>query len=283
MDHPQAIVAVDIGNSRIKLGRFERLAGPGAPLATGPTGLPEPSATFALAPTDGQFDFALLGDWLAEHAAGEAPWVVGSVCRPAAEQLRQFFETHAGPPQHHWHQLTFDELPIANRTAEPQRVGIDRLAAAVAANTIRRAQTPVVVVDFGTAITVDLVAADGGFEGGAILPGVGMAAEALHSRTDALPRVEPQLLGTSPSAVGTSTVDALQAGLYWGTVGAVRELIARQSDRLVTPPQVLVTGSTSAEWARLLGSPTYTVRYLPHLVLAGLAVAACDTCTGPDA
>jgi type III pantothenate kinase len=166
------------------------------------------------------------------------------------------------------------DFPIENRTQAPDRVGVDRLAAALAANAIRRTDTPAIVIDFGTAITVDLVASDGGFEGGAILPGVMTSAEALHAQTDALPVVRLPLEGKSPPAVGTDTTGAIRSGLYWGAVGAVRELIARQSDRLVVPPQVLVTGSTSPDMARLLGSPDYTVRYLPHLVLAGLAIAA---------
>ena len=72
----------------------------------------------------------------------------------------------------------------------------------------------------------------------------------------------------------------MAAGLYWGVVGAVREVIARQRDTLAQPPQVFVTGSASPEVARLLGSPDYTVRYVPHLVLSGLAIAAMERQAG---
>lgn len=265
----QSLVAVDIGNSRMKLGRFDRDS-------QSPMGLPEPVETLAVAPGEepGSYDVAPLADWLAEFVLPGTPFVVGSVNRPGASVLANFLREYSGGAWNHLRQLAGSDFRIENRTDQPERVGIDRLAAAVAACAIRRASTPAIVIDFGTAITVDLVSAGGAFEGGAILPGVGTSAHALHARTDALPAVRPELEGKSPPAVGTNTTAAIQSGLYWGAVGAVRELIARQRDGLVTPPQVFVTGSTSPDMARLLGSPDYTVRYLPHLVLAGLAIAA---------
>jgi type III pantothenate kinase len=270
----QSLVAVDIGNSRMKLGRFDRPFSIDS--ALGSSGLPEPVETLAVSPGDapGTYDIAPLADWLAEFVLPGTPFVVGSVNRPGANVLAEFLREYSGGAWNHLRQLTGSDFPIENRTDEPERVGIDRLATGVAANAIRRENTPAIVIDFGTAITVDLVSADGAFEGGAILPGVSTAADALHAKTDALPAVRPQLEGKSPPAVGTNTTAAIQSGLYWGAVGAVRELIARQRDGLVTPPQVFVTGSTSPDMARLLGSPEYTVRYIPHLVLAGLAIAA---------
>lgn len=263
----EPLVAVDIGNSRIKLGLFA---------AAGADGLPEPIASLSLtrSPNDNQLDSAALATWLDEHVPPGTLVVLGSVSRPGASEFRDLLADLEHGQWNHLRTLTAAELPIVNRTDQPDRVGVDRLAAAVAVNAVRRTDTPAIVIDFGTAVTVDLVASDGGFAGGAILPGIHMAADALHARTDALPRVEPQLEGKSPPAVGSNTAAAIHAGLYWGAVGAVRELIARQRDGLVAPPQVLVTGSTSPDMARLLGSPDYTVRYVPHLVLAGLAIAA---------
>lgn len=257
-------LTVDIGNSRIKVGLFAEASGK----------LPEPCDTLAFSPDKEtrQFAFAQLGEWLADKISGGAPSFVASVSRPASEQLESFLKTAAAGQYGEFDKFANADMPIENRTEAPERVGIDRLAAAVAANAIRRPETPAVVIDFGTAITVDLVASDGGFEGGAILPGMGLAASALHERTDALPQVVTPLEGKSPPAVGTSTEAAMRAGLFWGTVGAVRELIARQCDGLTQSPQVLVTGSASPDIARLLGSPDYTVRFMPHLVLSGLAI-----------
>ena len=81
------------------------------------------------------------------------------------------------------------------------------------------------IVDVGTAITVDLVSADGAFLGGSILPGIQMAARALHHFTDLLPLVNVSDLSTPPPPLGTSTESAMQAGLFWGAVGAIRQLI----------------------------------------------------------
>lgn len=265
----QSLVAVDIGNSRVKFGRFDRDDATRA-------GLPEPAETLAIPYTEsrGEFDVATLADWLSEFVAPATPIAIGSVSKPATEALVQFLAEFDDGAWNNVRQLAGSDFAIENRTQQPDRVGIDRLAAAVAACAIRRAETPAIVIDFGTAITVDLVSADGAFVGGAILPGVGTSAEALHARTDALPAVHVPLEGKSPPAVGTDTSSAIHAGLYWGAVGAVRELIARQRDGLVAAPQVFVTGSTSPDMARLLGAPDHTVRYLPNLVLAGLALAA---------
>jgi type III pantothenate kinase len=280
MQQLQSIVAVDIGNSRVKLGRFDRTLKDEAPRQAGPQsipgGLPVPAETLTIAhgESGGGYDVAPLADWLAECVAPGTLVVIGSVSRPGTAMLREFLDEYGGGQWNHIREVATSDFAIANRTTHPERVGIDRLAAAVAANAMRRANTPVIVIDFGTANTVDLVASDGAFEGGAILPGMGTSANSLNASTDALPVVCVPLEGKSPPAVGKDTAEAIHAGLYWGAVGAVRELIARQRDGLVTPPQVLVTGSTSPDMARLLGSPEYAVRYHPHLVLTGLAMTA---------
>ena len=268
MTDGSAILAIDIGNSRVKLGRFDLTEA--GELQTGATGLPEPGETFAFAPVGEQQELAPLADWLEAQVPAGARVVIGSVNRQVCESLVSHLQRTARSAIN---QLAAATMPIENLTAEPDRVGVDRLAAAVAVNGLRRAGSPAIAIDFGTAITVDLVDAEGAFRGGAILPGVTMAADALHRGTDALPSISPKLEGKSPEAVGRDTQTAIEAGLYWGTVGAIRELIARQRDTLTKPPQVYVTGSASPELAKLLATPEYTVRYLPHLVLAGLAMA----------
>ena len=130
-------------------------------------------------------------------------------------------------------------IPIENRTREPARVGADRLLAALGA--WRRAGASI-VVDAGTAITVDLVAGGPAFEGGAILPGLARCAEALHGATALLPRVTidrpPQ------SALGRDTEEAIRAGIYFGAAGAVRFLIEKlRAGREGLP--VLVTGGAA--------------------------------------
>ena len=127
-----------------------------------------------------------------------------------------------------------------------------------------------ILVDTGSAITVDFVSADGVFRGGAIMPGIDMSARALHEFTDLLPLVSLNELGASPPALGISTVTAIRSGLYWGAVGGIRELIARLSASLAQPPALFLTGGAAAHLAGVLG---LEARYEPHLVLSGVALA----------
>src|SRR5688572_30389073 len=105
--------------------------------------------------------------------------------------------------------ISAGDLPLVVSLPQPDMVGIDRLLGAVAANEVRDPARPAIVVDLGSAITVDLVAADGAFRGGAILPGIGMSARALHEFTDLLPLIEMHALAEPPSPVGNATVPAM--------------------------------------------------------------------------
>jgi type III pantothenate kinase len=145
------------------------------------------------------------------------------------------------------------------------------LLAVVAANRLRTPDRPAIVVDLGTAITVDLVEADGAFAGGAILPGIGMAARALADQTDALPHVVLTHAETPPSPLGKSTKAAIEAGLYWGAVGAVGELVSQLTERLQTQPDLFITGGASRTIADSMKGDA-RVQYVPHLVLAGIAL-----------
>jgi type III pantothenate kinase len=149
-------------------------------------------------------------------------------------------------------------------------VGADRLLAAVAVNCLRDPARAAIVVDAGSAITVDLVSSDGCFQGGVILPGFQMTARALAEGTDLLPLVEGPLVVDTPAVVGKSTVAAIRSGLFWGGVGAVRELIARISADLAARPQVFIAGGDAGRLAPFLDDD---VRIVRDLVLAGIAIA----------
>ena len=127
--------------------------------------------------------------------------------------------------------LAAGDLPLEVRLERPDMVGIDRLVDAVAVNRLREPGRPAVIVDVGTAITVDLVSADGAFLGGAILPGIQMSARALHEFTDLLPLVDVSELTAPPPALGTATESAMESGLFWGAVGAIRQLIEQLPQR----------------------------------------------------
>lgn len=128
-------------------------------------------------------------------------------------------------------------LPTPPRVDEGTQVGPDRLVNAAGA--YDRHGGDLVVVDFGTATTFDVVAEDGAYVGGVIAPGVNLSLEALHQAAAALPHVDV----TKPQAViGTNTVACMQSGVFWGYVGLVREISARIKGEYDRPMQVIGTG-----------------------------------------
>ena len=170
--------------------------------------------------------------------------------------------------------LAWQDFSLQIAFDKPEAVGVDRLAAACAAHRLAQSDHAAIVVDFGSAITVDRVSASGQFEGGAILAGSDLAAGALHRCTDALPRIEMTKYSNAPELPGKSTEEAIAAGLYWGSVGAVRELIERQSQHLDPSPTVFVTGGAAETLAPHLGKST---QYEPHLVARGIALAGSES------
>ena len=278
LDSTADLIVIDVGNSRVKLGHYPAqgdcgVSLSGLPIAAPP--LPEPDET--LRTTIEQIESGTLTDWIDQlQLEQQVKVVVGSVSRVVHERLQTILVASLQELEieHQIHLLTNDQIPIEVDLVNPSKVGIDRLAAAVAANQLRRDDLPAIVIDVGTAVTVDLVSASGTFEGGAIMPGVRMSAEALHERTDALPDCNLVELKDAPDAVGKDTLPAIQAGLFWGVVGAIRELIDRQRDGLTVAPQVFLTGGAAPSIARLIGGPDYTVRHVAHLTLSGIALAA---------
>jgi type III pantothenate kinase len=185
-------------------------------------------------------------------------------------------------------------IPLATTLLRPDRAGSDRLLAAWSAASLYG--SPVIVVDLGTATTVDVVDADGFFLGGAIMPGFALAADALAERTAKLSRIDVDL---PDDAVGADTAAAIQSGVAIGHIGAVRELVARMRARLGErpgsvqprssaspgpgrPARVVVTGGhAAATWARRAwresagaGLPAVADELDPELVLRGLGLLA---------
>ena len=135
------------------------------------------------------------------------------------------------------------EFPLEIRLEKPNHAGIDRILNAVACNMIRPDGVPAVIVDTGTATTVDAVSPDGAFEGGSILPGFELSARALHQYTALLPFVTVDEMTNEPhEPLGTNTREALRSGLLWGQIGGIRELVKKLSERWPAPPIVLLTG-----------------------------------------
>lgn len=150
------------------------------------------------------------------------------------------------------------------RTENPREVGADRIVNAVAAK--ERWGSPVMVVDFGTATTVDCVNAKGEYVGGAIAPGFRISEEALFSKTAKLPRVE---VLRPPFAIGRNTVEAMQSGLFFGYVGLVDSLARRCREELDPNAKIIATGGL----ATLISSESVMIDQVdPYLTLRGLAL-----------
>lgn len=132
-------------------------------------------------------------------------------------------------------------LGIPIRVDKPSEVGSDRIVNAIGAHAAHSG--PLIVVDSGTATTIDVVAADGGFEGGAIAPGIHLSVEALHAAAAKLPRVALRRPGR---VIGTDTVSAMQSGVFWGYVALIEGMIARFKAERGEPMTVVATGGIAA-------------------------------------
>ena len=136
-------------------------------------------------------------------------------------------------------------LPVAPRVDQGTTVGPDRLVNTVGAHD--RHGGDLVVVDFGTATTFDVVDTDGAYIGGVIAPGVNLSLEALHMAAAALPHVD---ISRPAKAIGTNTVACMQSGVYWGYIGLVEGIVRevrRERDR---PMKVIATGGLASLFAQ---------------------------------
>ncbi|MBV9569965.1 MAG: type III pantothenate kinase [Alphaproteobacteria bacterium] len=154
------------------------------------------------------------------------------------------------------------DLGIGVHTDRPQAVGADRLVNAVAAHAAY--EGALIVVDFGTATTFDVVAENGDYEGGVIAPGANLSAEALHQAAAMLPRVA---IARTQNVIGKDTIPAMQSGLYWGYLALIEGLVARIRDEYGKPMTVIATGGL----ADLFYRQTPAIGHLdPDLTIRGL-------------
>ncbi len=146
----------------------------------------------------------------------------------------------------------------------PLDVGADRIVLAVAA--YEKYGGPVIVVDFGTATTFDVISSKGEYLGGAISPGVQIAAEALYLKTAKLPRVDVK---KPDKAIGKTTETSMQSGLYFGYIGLVSYVIKMLNAELEETAKVVATGGFGSQIFHQVKSIDYND---PHLVLDGLHI-----------
>jgi len=156
-------------------------------------------------------------------------------------------------------------LPMTVWADEPKKVGTDRVVSAAAAYAV--VEDAVVVADFGTAVTIDLVDANGVFLGGVICPGFEISAKTLRDNTAQLPNIKI----TKPKApYGKNTVDAINCGLYYSIVGALQEVVRRYAEELGKWPQTIITGAA----AKVIADDCEFVdNHVPNLVVKGIVLA----------
>jgi len=154
------------------------------------------------------------------------------------------------------------ELGIPVRIDKPSEAGADRLVNAIGAHMVYPGT--LIVIDSGTATTFDVIAEDGGFEGGVIAPGINLSMEALHQAAAKLPRVAIQ----KPQRVlGKDTVGAMQSGVFWGYIALIEGLISRLKDEWDAPMTVVATGGV----ASLFHGATLSIDHFdPDLTIRGL-------------
>ncbi len=247
------LLAVDIGNTQTHLGVFEK----------------DQLRHEWRASTDARRtadELALMfGEFLALAELSFSRQITGvaisSVVPRATQELREMTSRYFGFPA-----VVVEpgvKTGISIMTDSPREVGADRIANAVAAHAMFPGQHKV-IVDFGTAITVDAVSAKGEYLGGAIAPGLDTAAHALFASTAQLPRVE---LVEPVGVIGKSTVSSVQSGIIYGTAGLVDGLVDRVVEDLGGDVRIVATGGMAPVLARHCRTIERTE---PMLTLEGL-------------
>jgi len=257
----ETVVVADVGNTRIKL----------AAVTTGLVGR-LPAVAHRQDLLSREFRSLHLRQWLDRAATGPTIMLVASVNDAAATGLEAAIAELAvtGHRPIRQRRVTREHLPIDVAVDEPGRVGIDRVAAAAAAATAKDPDRTAIVIDCGTATTVDLVSADGRFLGGAILPGPGLLARALAEGTSRLPAVANLDSGALPPMPGKNTQQAIAAGIGFGMRGAVARLVAEAAAAVGGEPQVFLTGGSRG----IVRDAVVGATEIPDLVLHGIALAA---------
>ena len=214
--------------------------------------------------------------WLLSAAPGPAVVLVASVHDAAAARLEAVLAAVSATSHRPLRQrrIVHADLPLAIRLDEPHKTGIDRLAAATAAGLVKTPGRAAVIVDCGTAATVDMLAADGTFLGGAILPGPALMAKALADGTSKLPAVAALERSAPPPMPGRSTHEAIAAGIGWGIQGAIGRIVDEARASLGPDAEVILTGG----WRGAVRAALPAAIDVPDLVLCGIAMAAERAC-----
>ncbi len=247
------LLAIDIGNTNITLGVYDGNAtGPRWRLAADHERMPD--------------EYGITVMQLFRHAGASPADLSGvalaSVVPPLTSTFQQVCRTYLGQEP-----LVVDagtRTGVRVKYDDPRQVGADRVADAAAVRNLYGG--PACIVDFGTATTFDAISAEGDYLGGAIAPGIFIAADALFQRAAKLPRVDLQ---RPPSVIGRNTVHSMQSGLLFGYVGLVEGMVSRFRDELGPEMKVIGTGALAEAVAR----ETRAIEIVaPWLTLDGLKI-----------
>lgn len=247
------LLVIDIGNTNLTIGLYQgSQLGPRWRLATDHERMPD------------EYGLQFIG--LLNHV-GKSPQDITGICLASVVPPLTGKVIQACRMYLHQQPLVVDagvKTGVRIRYEDPRAVGADRIADAAAVQ--RLYGGPACVVDFGTATTFDAISAEGDYLGGAIAPGIGIAAEALFLRTAKLPRVDLQ---RPPSVIGKNTVHAMQSGLLFGYVSLVEGMVGRFRAELGREMKVIATGGL----AELIAEQTDIFDVIaPWLTLDGLRI-----------
>jgi len=244
-------LALDIGNTRCKFSDGARISA-----------VPHQNPDFT----------SLFPEVLAGFQTGaeSCEWWIASVNRDVFRKVTDWIAKNR--PADHVNVLNALNVPIQVDVEFPEKVGVDLLLSAITANEIRDPARPAIIVDLGTVAKVDLVDENGVFRGGAFAPGLRMSAIAMEQQTDALPEIDvSEMLRRMEThgipTLARNTIAAMQAGLFWGMVGTIRELTARTAATLAIPPQIFLTGGGAKTVRDALGDG---FTYVEEMVMKGI-------------
>ena len=239
-------IVVDVGNTRIKWGRC----------------FPDGGDIASLSPSDPRSWTQQAVEWELEPGR---KWAVSGVHPKRREELVEWLRQRGDSV------LVIDDpnqLPILVKLPAPEKVGIDRLLNAVAAKFYAGPGDASIIVDAGTAVTVDLVDETAAFCGGAILPGFRLMSQTLHDYTALLPLVDIQK--PNPQLPGADTESAIRAGVFWAVAGGVKALV-RQISAGSLHRKIFVTGGDAGLILPVLEAD---VKPWPTMTLEGIRIAA---------
>jgi pantothenate kinase type III len=310
MPSPRPTIAVDIGNGHLSL-HWESVAdhtfdSQQAVASATPGGKPVSSLRIGAEHDLEQWFLSNPLEGLSGSDGTPFHWWICSVCESKTRELLDLLRIHR--PADHCHLIDESWIPMCDRLLNRQRTGIDRLVAGWYVGSILgpelQADSPTgagwVVVDAGSAVTVDWVDATGCFRGGMIYPGWGLSARALKVGTAALPEVQPpgssgtleerQMSAAPPKPLGRDTVAAIEAGLFWSQWGGLQETVHQQqrlavqeshaeslssnTANLIREPIVVVTGGGARNFIdRMPHDWIYRPELLAEAILALAAVS----------